>query len=689
MHPSPSHHRFEGGNTLATLAARWTLRILVNLGGHQRLDNLLAGTSSVLATAGLDELARRDLSPRQWQARFRSRQQQIESQPFRLPTVLQNNLRLLKQQLGLNSHEALLLGFTAILHQSEGLDDSADTLGNLDNLRLLRVLAVILDQPADTIRAALSPHGVLARSGLLRIEPDTQYLTRKLLLPDNLAPRLFTEHDSIHALLDAYFSPAKHSQLAYRDFSHLGADLALLLRYLRGAMKRRLPGVNVLLYGPPGTGKTELARVLAQKLGWSLYEINMMSDDGAPLTGPKRFTAYQLGQQVLKRQPGCVLLFDEIEDVFPSGGANDTPTSKAWVNRLLEDNPVPALWISNQIDQIDRAYLRRFDCLLQVDIPPRRIRERMLRRQLGALGVSRPMIRRLANEPGLSPAVIARSARVVATAQCGRSDTKQDLQRVLSHTLTALGQPLQAASAQPGLPYRLDLVNTTTPLAPLIKGLRKRPQGRLCLYGPPGSGKSAFGRYLADALDKPLCQASASDLLDPFLGMTEKNTASLFKRAAADEAVLLIDEVDTFLRARSADDRSWETSQVNEWLTRLETFEGILVVTTNRIEQLDPAALRRFDLQLGFDYLSASQAWKLLMETMKQLGLERRDDEVLKKRLAKCGHLTAGDFAALQRRQRLLGKPADAARLVDALAEATRYRQDRPGPGIGFLSSLQ
>lgn len=77
-----------------------------------------------------------------------------------------------------------------------------------------------------------------------------------------------------------------------------------------------------------------------------------------------------------------------------------------------------------------------------------------------------------------------------------------------------------------------------------------------------------------------------------------KNIASAFSEAERDNAVLLIDEVDSFLRDRRDAKASWEVTQVNEMLTQMEQFQGVLIASTNLIEGFDQAALRRFDLKL-------------------------------------------------------------------------------------------
>ncbi|MBW6608203.1 ATP-binding protein, partial [Salmonella enterica subsp. enterica serovar Weltevreden] len=85
-----------------------------------------------------------------------------------------------------------------------------------------------------------------------------------------------------------------------------------------------------------------------------------------------------------------------------------------------------------------------------------------------------------------------------------------------------------------------------------------------------------------------------------------------FRKAQNDGAVLLIDEVDSFLQDRRGAQHNWEVSEVNEMLTQMESFSGVFVASTNLMEGLDQAALRRFDLKVKFDYLRADQAWALL-----------------------------------------------------------------------------
>jgi len=125
----------------------------------------------------------------------------------------------------------------------------------------------------------------------------------------------------------------------------------------------------------------------------------------------------------------------------------------------------------------------------------------------------------------------------------------------------------------------------------------------------------------------------------------------MFHQAFEEEAVLLLDEADTFLQDRLGAQRSWEVSQVNEMLTQMEGFEGIFIASTNLIASLDSAALRRFDLKIRFDYLKPDQAWSLFIDTRARLGIE--DGMNLESSIARLDGLTPGDFANVVRQAKL------------------------------------
>ncbi|MEL6348590.1 MAG: ATP-binding protein, partial [Myxococcota bacterium] len=120
---------------------------------------------------------------------------------------------------------------------------------------------------------------------------------------------------------------------------------------------------------------------------------------------------------------------------------------------------------------------------------------------------------------------------------------------------------------------------------------------RLLLSGLPGTGKSMAAEALATALDRPLVKLDLSTVLSKWLGETEKLLGQVFDVAEAAGAVLVLDEAESLLRQRSSGQSGGGGmgTGVAYMLTRLDRYTGVLVATTNRIEDLDEAFFRRFD----------------------------------------------------------------------------------------------
>lgn len=148
-----------------------------------------------------------------------------------------------------------------------------------------------------------------------------------------------------------------------------------------------------------------------------------------------------------------------------------------------------------------------------------------------------------------------------------------------------------------------ELVNCEHDLAVLTERLTRPGASRqwsLRLYGAPGIGKSQFARYLAMRLGMEVVQKRASDLLSCWLGDSEKRIAAAFREARTRRTMLVIDEADSLLSDRREARHSWEVSQVNEMLTWMEHHPLPFICTTNLMDRLDQASLRRFSLKLRF-----------------------------------------------------------------------------------------
>lgn len=687
---------FSAHEGLAPIVRLWILRILHPLGGYKewvqnhgfRCDEL---ASALGLQVWLDE-GEHPFDARAVRLELRELHSAAEKQCHRLernPTIRAHTQRLAVLA-NLNPVDQQILEFACAIHQEPLLETAADYLGNLSFARVVACLAAILDFPVDKVRAALSAQAVLARTGLVVLDRHGPRQLRGCLdlLSGSFADRMHSETEDILQLLRGVVHAAPPAQLVLDDYPHVRPQLDIALPYLRQASQQGQHGVNFFIHGSPGTGKTELARTLAAALGCELFEVASEDSDGDPINAERRLRALQAAQSFFS-QRRSLLVFDEVEDVFndstPSlGGKSTAQQRKAWINRMLENNPMPTLWLSNS-GALDAAFIRRFDMTFELPVPPQSQRLRIIGQHCTDL-LDAPVMQRMSQSEHLAPAVVARAAKVVrsvqalAPTQCHAAA----LELLVNNTLRAQGHPSLQSEAANQLPQVYDptFIHAEADLTAIAQGIAAHKNARLCLYGPPGTGKTAYGRWLAQQLEMPLLVKRASDLQSMYVGECEKNLARAFREAEQDGALLLIDEVDSFLQDRRGAQRSWEVSQVNEMLTQMESFSGVFIATTNLMQGLDQAALRRFDLKVKLDFLRPKQAWALLQRHCAQLGLAAPGSPE-QSRLARLRQLTPGDFAAVLRQGRF--KPiGDAAALVAGLEGECALKEGAKG-SMGFV----
>jgi hypothetical protein len=353
------------------------------------------------------------------------------------------------------------------------------------------------------------------------------------------------------------------------------------------------------------------------------------------------------------------------------------------MNRMLENNPVPCLWLSNSVHCLDPAFVRRFDMVIELPVPPQRQRERIIRQTCGDV-IDTLALTRVAAADVLTPAIVAKAMSVVSFVRddLGTVGAVTAFQHLINQTLEAQGHRPISTSNPDCETYDPCFINADADLVGVADGIARSRSGRLCLFGPPGSGKTAFGRWLADRMEVPLRVQRASDIMSKWVGESEQNIARAFREAERDGALLLIDEVDTFLQDRHGAQRSWEISLVNEMLTQMESFPGVFIASTNLMIGIDQAALRRFDLKVKFDFLRPEQAWGLLCRTCAALTISPPHPE-LRQRLARLSGLTPGDFAAVVHQNRF--RSIETSISFIAALEAECQIKEGGGKSIGFV----
>lgn len=520
------------------------------------------------------------------------------------------------------------------------------------------LIAIFCHAPLTAVQRALRADGALLESGLLVDCHDRHGPELRLRTPNRLLIA-FKEARTLEEILQRLLAPAGAAEADWDDFDHLGEARDFAARLIARARQRRSKGVNVLLYGPPGTGKTEFAKVLADRLGLTLLAVGEADRAGDAPTREERQQQLRLGQRLLGGRSRTLLLFDEFEDLLTSdyvgGGRYRTSTSKVHLNRLLERNPVPTIWTTNGVEEIDPAVLRRMTFAIEFRKPPVPVRERIWARvaERHGLKLDAAQRARLAREVEDPPALVANAVRAAVLA----GGSARDLELAIRATGKAVRQGRDPAPVGAEAPFDLSLAAADTDLARLTERLRGATRVSLCLSGPPGTGKSAFARHLAAAMGRPVLQKRASDLLGMYVGQSERQIADAFAEARDTGAFLVFDEADSLLASREGAERRWEVSQVNEMLTWMESHPAPFACTTNLAERLDPAAARRFTFRV---------AMQPLTETQRSLAFRRFFGAAPPFGLCALDRLTPGDFAVVRARAEALGL-ADPEALLDEL----------------------
>lgn len=486
---------------------------------------------------------------------------------------------------------------------------------------------------------------------------------------------------STHIALPRIGAPVP-ARLPWSAFHHLGDDAEDALAVLRTTLRAResgdpvsVPGVNLLFYGAPGTGKTEFSRTLAAEAGAVLYAVG-----GAGAGSDTRLTlprdhALEYAIETLRHEPRAVILFDEMEDF-----GHLRP--KEWLNRLMERSPVPILWTANATDffravrpfSLDRmVHAIRFGRMRLKD------RKALFASMFREAGLSDSESAQLGDEFARTAGMTPRQVRLAAEHGQGRG---ADAIRRMAHQKARLrfgAAPFQRSSPRT---YDPAIVRADHDLMELASALRRDPSSGagLLFSGPSGAGKSAFARYLAESMGKDCQVRRASDLIDKYIGESEKRIARAFDQARSQDAVLVFDEADSLLSDRRTAQRSWEISQVNEMLSQMERHPLPFICTTNLAGALDPASVRRFLIHARFDYLDReriARGYRLFF------GEAAPPEVLLLKRM------TPAHLALVRRQARLLRFSEDPDRIAAALRRECRDASRRAVAGFGVARDPQ
>jgi SpoVK/Ycf46/Vps4 family AAA+-type ATPase len=394
-------------------------------------------------------------------------------------------------------------------------------------------------------------------------------------------------------------------------------------------------GTILLFEGPPGTGKTMLANAMAHAMGKRLFTVDVSKLAELSRTIEANLDSVFREAKLLD----ALLFFDECEQIFASRRAGNGAMSMLLTR--IEQFDGMAILATNMAEVLDEALHRRIVATIHFSSPSPAARVEIWRRHLPPALPLEPDVdvEKLASDFELTGGLIKNAVLDGVLWAVGRGAKAISLAD-LEH-----GARLQVRREWDG---PLELVNPDARLDDVVlpDELRNRIDRFVAaarvrstvlsdwglgqtlghglgltalLSGPPGTGKTLTAEAIAAALERPVVRCSIPGVISRYVGDTAKNLDRLFATAREHRAVLLFDEADALFAKRvavhSANDR-FANAETGALLRQLEIHEGVVILTSNLVEEIDRAFERRIHLQARFprpDATARAAIWRRLL----------------------------------------------------------------------------
>ena len=424
--------------------------------------------------------------------------------------------------------------------------------------------------------------------------------------------------------------------------------------------------VSILFYGKPGSGKTELAKSLCKQTGKQVYIFKNEAE-----TNERCNVLGRLVCLLSMERKDSILIVDEADSLlktmdFSFFGSSPSKT-KGTVNKMLENNRDKVIYIINHQQQIDDSTRRRFTFSIRFEAMPKTMLKSIAEQRLEGLDITESAKTELVSmleKYHLTGQSVENIVKTIDAMECKDEETLlKKADTVMKENSLLLNGKKKKMRDRVKAEYDLRVLNASMDpkeIVNMVQNASKYAEKnkntengiRMLFYGLSGTGKTELARYIAEQLGKEIILRRPSDILSPYVGQDEQNIRDAFEEAEQNDAILLFDEADTFFYDRNQAQRTWERSLVNEFLTQMEEFTGILICTTNLRNIMDPAMQRRFHMLVEFKPMKFDGIKIMLEKYFPAYHLSNKEIEELED----SDSVTPGDFGALSSRIRFMNQ---------------------------------
>lgn len=612
--------------------------------------------------------------------------------PKKISNYAQKTKRVdfLRKAFRLSEEEAIILNITYFSHMSKELYPVFSDLINQEEESRISLYSKCTGLSIKKIKMSLQSDKKLISFGFMDLEGDISQDAIDCIYSGDLN-LLFC---------DVLKHDAKKEVFPLRSFSVQKNESELALRLLKNTAS-----ANILLYGAAGAGKTEYARSLARKSGLTPLIFKNELEVNSDKVNSETHALSRLNCLLSLQKKDSVIIVDEAESILSTsmnvlsllfGEGGSSSQKKGTVNTMLENSVNKVIWILNYTSPLDESTLRRFTYSINFKEMSRSLLKNIAESKLSKVCTNehlRNVLVDLCGEYHVTGASVDNMVKTVKGMNLSEDHEEavvSDVKNVLEANSTLLyGKQKMRTKVKSS--YDLSILNTSTPakeIVDMVMNAQKFAETnnsedsgiRMLFYGLSGTGKTELARYIAEKVNKKIILKRASDIFGPYVGQEEAAIKKAFDEAEASGDVLLFDEADSFFADRSSASANWQRTMVNEFLTQMEEFNGILICTTNLRQIMDPAMQRRFHIITEFKPLAKEGIEKLLKKFFPACKFSNEQVEDI----SSFDSVTPGDFGSLAGRIRFMPSASITSELV--AKEICKIQQEKNGSSkhIGF-----